>query len=165
MLDNGLQLVQRLVEPGLLRLQRVHLRVQRRHIGAVRDGEGGYPAGQQRVLPGGVGAGLEEGGDVAGEALAQIVDEAHAHHLVHVQRREVVPEEVGHQCQTPAMLRHAFPAAPGGVAVAGGVLQLLGGVQDLQQFGGLHRRILLCGFWGKYSKSRRRGQCLREKEK
>ena len=109
--------------------------------------------------------GLEEGGDVAGEALAQIVDEAHAHHLVHVQHRELVPEEVGHQCQTPAVLRHAFPAAPGGVAVAGGVFQLLGGVQDLQQFGGLHRRILLCGFWGKYSKSRRRGQCLREKEK
>ena len=68
----------------------------------------------------------------------QIVDQAHADHLVHIHLRELVAQQHGHQAHAPAVLGHALVASAGGVGVAGHVLQPLYGVEDLQKFGGFH---------------------------
>ena len=136
--DDGLQLVQRLIELGLRRLQRVHLRVQGGHLRAVRLGQRPYPLDQEGVLLRCVGVGLEKAGDVAGKALAQVVDQAHFNDLVHIRIRELVPEEEGRQRQPPAVVGHALVTVPRRPAVAGGVLQTVGGVQDGEQLFRLH---------------------------
>ena len=138
MLDDRLQFVQRLVETGFVGLQGVHLGVQRRHLGAVGGGEGGYPLSQQGILTGRIGIGFQEGGNVSRESFAQVVHQTHAHHAAAVHVGELVGHQQRHERQPPAVLRHAFAAAAGGVAVTGGVLQLFRGVQDIQKLGGVH---------------------------
>lgn len=69
MLDDRLQLVQGLVDFGFLCFQGGHFPVQRAHFGGVGGGEGVYPRMQQALLPGLIGRGFAEAGDVAGEAL------------------------------------------------------------------------------------------------
>ena len=60
-----------------------------------------------------------EGGDIAGEALPQVVDQAHADDPVHIRLRKLVPQPEGHQRQPPAVLGNAFVPPAGGVAVTG----------------------------------------------
>ena len=136
--DDGLQLVQRLVEPGLRRLQRVHLRVQGGHLRAVRLGQRPYPLDQEGVLLRCVGVGFQKAGDVAGKALTQVVDQAHFNDLVHICIRELVPKKESRQRQPPAVVGHALVTVSGRPAVAGGVLQTVGGVQDGEQLFRLH---------------------------
>ena len=136
--DDGLQLVQRLIELGLRRFQRIHLRVQGGHLRAVRLGQRPYPLDQEGVLLRCVGVGLEKAGDVAGKALAQVVDQAHFNDLVHIRIRELVPKKEGRQRQPPAVVGHALVTVPRRPAVAGGVLQTVGGVQDGQQLFSFH---------------------------
>ena len=115
-----------------------HLPVQCPHFRIIRGGQGVHPRQQLPLLVGLVRRRLAEGGDVAGKALAQVVDQAHADNLVHVGLRKLVPHPVGHQGNAPAVPGHALRPAAGGAAVAGGVLQPLCRVQGGQQLGGIH---------------------------
>ena len=115
-----------------------HLPVQCPHLRIIRGGQGVHPRQQLPLLVGLVRRRFAEGGDVAGKALAQVVDQAHADNLVHVGLRKLVPHPVGHQGNAPAVPGHALRPAAGGAAVAGGVLQPLCRVQGGQQLGGIH---------------------------
>ncbi len=115
-----------------------HLPVQCPHLRIIRGGQGVHPRQQLPFLVGLVRRRFAEGWDVAGKALAQVVDQAHADNLVHVGLRKLVPHPVGHQGNAPAVPGHALRPAAGGAAVAGGVLQPLCRVQGGQQLGGIH---------------------------
>lgn len=137
-LDHGLKFVQGLIDAGLRSLLGGHLPVQGVHLRPIRGGQGVHPLMQQPLLPYLVLRRFAEGGDIAGEALPQVVDQAHADDPVHIRLRKLVPQPEGHQGDAPAVLCHAFRAAVRGAAVAGGVLQPLRRVQSGQQIGGIH---------------------------
>ena len=137
-LEDGLHFVDGLVDFGFLGLQGGHFGVEGGHFVPVGLGEGSHPGGQEVLLGLLMGGGLVEGGDVAGEAFAQVVDDAHPGDLVHVGVGEFVPEEEGHQGHHPAMLGDTLVAAPGGIAMAGGVLESLGSGEDFDEGSGLH---------------------------
>ena len=94
--------------------------------------------GEQRFLRRFVLCGLVKGGDIAREALAEVVDEAHARHLVHVGLGKFIAQEKRHQRDAPAVLGNALVPPAGGVAVAGGVLQFFRRVQRGEQFAWSH---------------------------
>ena len=138
MLEDGLHFVDGLVDLRFRGLQGVHFSVEGGHFLPVGLGEGSNPGVQEMLLGGFVGGGFVEGGDVAGEALAQVVDDTHPGDLVHVGVGEFVPEEEGHEGHHPAMLGNALMAAPGGIAMAGGVFQPFGDGEDVKQGSGIH---------------------------
>ena len=136
MLDDRLELVKALIDPRLLRPERFHLRVELRHLAAHRLRQLRNPRAQQLLLARRIVRRLVKGRDVPGEALAEVVDQAHAQHLIHIQLREFVPQQKRHQRDAPAVLRDTLVPSAGRVAVARHVLEPLRRVQNLQQ---LHR--------------------------
>ena len=132
MLEDGLHGVDGLVDLRFQGLSGGHFGVEGGHFVPVGRGEGRTPVVQEIFLGGFVGSGFVEGGDVAGEALAQVVDDAHSRDLVQVRVREFVPEEEAHEGHHPAVLSYGFVAAAGGVAMAGGVFQPFGGGEDVK---------------------------------
>ena len=71
--DHGLELVERLVDLGLLRFERGHLVVECAHLLAAGGGKRCDPLVEQRFLRRFVLCGLVKGGDIAREALAEEV--------------------------------------------------------------------------------------------
>ena len=136
--DHGLELVERLVDLGLLRFERGHLVVECAHLLAAGGGKRCDPLVEQRFLRRFVLCGLVKGGDIAREALAEVVDEAHARHLVHVGLGKFIAQEKRHQRDAPAVLGNALVPPAGGVAVAGSVLQFFRRVQRGEQFAWSH---------------------------
>ena len=108
------------------------------HLLAAGGGKRCDPLVEQRFLRRFVLCGLVKGGDIAREALAEVVDEAHARHLVHVGLGKFIAQEKRHQCDAPAVLGNALVPPAGGVAVAGGVLQFFRRVQRGEQFAWSH---------------------------
>ena len=123
---------------SLLRFERGHLVVECAHLLAAGGGKRCDPLVEQRFLRRFVLCGLVKGGDIAREALAEVVDEAHARHLVHVGLGKFIAQEKHHQCDAPAVLGNALVPPAGGVAVAGGVLQFFRRVQRGEQFAWSH---------------------------
>ena len=132
MLEDGFHGVDGLVDLGFQGFTGGHFGVEGGHFVPVGLGQGLDPSVEQVLLSGFMGGSFVEGGDVAGEALAQVVDDAHAGDLVHVRVREFVPEEEAHEGHHPAVLGHGFVAAAGGVAMAGGVFQPFGDGEDVK---------------------------------
>src|SRR5574344_1552643 len=91
-LDHSLQPVNGLVNLRLQGLPPLHFVVQPGHLPALRLRQGLDPLPQQRLLVPLLLRRFLEGGDVPGEGLPQVVDNAHPHHLVHVQRYSRPPD-------------------------------------------------------------------------
>ena len=108
MLDEGFEFVERLVEPGFERLLLVHLGIKSKHRFCDIRGQGFHPLGEQGILGLAVAVGFQEGGDVACEAFAQVVDETHRDDLVDVGFWELVLQQKSHQRDAPAVFGHAF---------------------------------------------------------
>ena len=125
MLDNGFELVQRLIELRFVCLQRAHFGIQRGQLRIVRGRERRDPIEQRGILLLFVACRLQKRRDIAGEALAEIVDQAHFDDLVHIERREFVLHKECHQCKPPAVLGDAFAAAPARLTMAQLVLEAL----------------------------------------
>ena len=123
MLQNGLHIVQRLIDSGFRRLQRGHFLIKHRHLFCIGRRQRRRPAEQQRFLPVLVCGCFQEAGDVAGKGFAQIMDQAHPDDLVQIGLGKGVPQEKGHQRQPPAMLRDAFVPPAGGIGMAGHILE------------------------------------------
>ena len=138
MLNQRFQAVDGLVNARLRGLTLGHFLIEAAHLLRIGRGQGGHPGGEQRFLRLLVGGGLLEGRDVPGEGFAQVVNDAHADHLVHVRIGELVAQEEGHQRHHPAVFCHAFVTALGCVAVAGGVLEALGDGEGFQQLSWIH---------------------------
>ena len=75
--------------------------------------------------------GLEEGRNVAGEGLAEVVDQAHADDLVHVRLGKGVAQEKRHEREPPAVVGHALAPPAGRVAMPRGVLEALSDVENI----------------------------------
>ena len=138
MLDDSLKLVQRLIKFRFVRLSRTHLGIERSQFRIIRERKRRNPVKKRSILLLFVTCGLHKCRDIAGKALAEIVDQAHFNDLVHIRIRELVPKKESRQRQPPAVVGHALVTVPGRPAVAGGVLQTVGGVQDGQQLFRLH---------------------------
>ena len=141
MLHHHLQLVQSLVDPGFRRGQGVHLGKEGGQLPPQPVGQGGEQLCDGLALGFLVGVGLLEGGDVSGDRLPNVVDEAHAQHLVHVHLRQRVPQQQGQHGQPPGVLRHRLVPPGGGPGVAGVALELLQPGQEGQKFLGFHPYI------------------------
>ena len=79
--------------------------------------------GDRRMLATLILPGLFKAGDIAGKCLAQIVDNAHPDHFIHICFRKLFFHEESHQRHHPAMLGNAFMAAAGGITMSGSILQ------------------------------------------
>ncbi len=142
-LQHRLHPVQRLVDARFQGLPGGHFGIQGAHFRIQRPGQSVYPGKQQRLFPFLVRRGFAEDGNIPGETFAQIMNQAHFDHLVHVRLRKFVADPVGHQRQPPAVVSHAFPAAAGGVAVARGALELFRQMQRGKQRRYFHNRTAL----------------------
>ena len=84
--------------------------------------------------------GLLDGGDVAVDRFAEVVDHAHAQDLAEVQAAQLVLEGQSHQAQPPTVFGGAFRATGGGVRGAQDVFQAFGFAEEFeavaQQFEG-----------------------------
>ena len=137
-LDDGFELVQRLIELGLQGVPLGHLLVQFLHFPGAGRRERSHPPVQQRLLPILVRRALFKAGDIPRKGLPQVMDDTHANDLVHVGFREFLLQEKGHQGHHPAVFGHALPPAVGSVAVAGGPLQPFCHGQGVQQGSWFH---------------------------
>ena len=130
MLDHRFQIVQRLVQSGLVGLHGIHFSQQLLKLGFGRLREGFDPPIQPLLLQNPMIGLLVKGRNIAGERFPQIVDDTHSDDLVQIQLRELIPHQHGHQRQPPAVLCHALPTTGSGIAVSGDAFQFFCLMQD-----------------------------------
>ena len=131
-LHEGLEPVERLVDPRLEGFARGHLGIECFHLFGIRRRERAHPRREEILLALLVRGGLEEGRDIAGEGLAEVVDQAHADDLVHVRFGKGVAQEERHEREPPAVVGHALAPPAGRVAMPHGVLEPLGDVENAE---------------------------------
>ena len=137
-LDQGFQLVQRLIQSGFRRLQRVHLPIKGVHPPGNLSRQASDPATQQGVLCLPVLVGFQEGRDISSEAFPKIMDETHANDFIHIQLRELTAQQKGHQGYAPTVLSYALRSAFRGSAVTQRVLQFFCNMQYFQILSRIH---------------------------
>ena len=108
MLDESFQTVHGLEDPGFEGLPLVHLPVQGDHLLPERLRQGRDPFGQKLIFPFFIGGCFQKGGNIPGESLTQIMDQAHPDDLVHIRLRELITDPVSHQGDPPAVLGDAL---------------------------------------------------------
>ena len=131
-LHDGFQLVHRLVELRLRRLQRDHLAIERLHFPGNRLRQAAHPCHQLRFLARFVRIRLGKCRDVSDEAFAEVMNEAHPDDLIDVHIREFVLHPECHQRDAPAVLRDRLVPPAGRIAVPRLVLQPLRHMQRIQ---------------------------------
>ena len=101
-------------------------------------GERFDPLVEQRVFDITVVVGLAEGGNIASEALAEVMDEAHADHFVVVGLGKNVLQEHGHQGDTPTVFCHTLHPSLRSGAMTRCILEPFGHMQYFKKFSGKH---------------------------
>ena len=136
--DQRLHPVECLVYLRFQGLPRFHLIIERPHIGAVRLRQRRHPVIKKVLLPGLIALRLDKCRDVSRKCLSEVVDQAHADHLIHIRFRKLISDEQSHQCHSPAVLRNALPAPAWRITVPHRVLQTVRDLHDIDQFSCFH---------------------------
>ena len=131
MLDDSLKLVQRLIKFRFVRLSRTHLGIERSQFRIIRERKRRNPVKKRSILLLFVTCGLHKCRDIAGKALAEIVDQAHFNDLIHIERRELVFHKKCHQRKPPTVFGNALTSALACLAVAQFVLKALSNMQHI----------------------------------